>query len=322
LKVSTGLSAPIRYGLAFLLLSSTAFTPLGARADETPALAESPAQFVQRYLDTVATAKSLKQLLPFLQPRADRPMPGSPGSFGGPGGKQTPGDKELEAKLMEAVLEMQRASTPRAVAITETQDRSGKTLLVMKATAVAPEAKMNLSAAGNSATGKMLIEKGPNGWLIDDESWHYVYDNGLTVNSGHDPDEIAKSDTSASSTGTGTGTGTAAAAAEAASPTDKYTDQIMSAIGDVWTDPAPGTGHVTVEFKNTPEGKFELLGITDKDGVHDAEELTRKAMAKIALPPLPAALVDQPIINIQLSWSPKFSVTMKMVQLLHSSMLK
>ncbi|MBU6453572.1 MAG: hypothetical protein KGS72_17465 [Cyanobacteria bacterium REEB67] len=324
MKVSTGSPATLRFALVLSFLAATTLNaPLTLAQDDAAdhvAIAadsnESAAQFVQRYLNAVATAKSLTQLIPFLQPRADRPTtPGGPRAFGEPSGKQTPGDKEMEIKLMAALLEMQRASTPRAVTITETQDRNGKTLLVMKATAVAPEAKMNLSAAGNSATGKMLIEKGPKGWLIDDESWHYVYDNGLTVNSGHDPDEVA-----------GPAPATAASDSnqpvQAASPADKYTGQIMSAVGDVWTEPAPGTGHITVEYKNTPEGKFELLGITDEDGSRDAEELAQKALAKIALPPLPAALIDQPIVNIQLSWSPKFSETMKMVQLLHSSMRK
>jgi len=267
--------------LAFLVVSAV---PAALAADET---AE---QFMQRFLNTVATTKNPIDIKPFLKPRADqREMPDP----------TSPEDKKMMETMMAAFLEMEKASTPLKVQVVDKQDRGGKTLLILKATEVNPLAKLNLNEKGAVATGKMLLEKTDNGWLIVDKYWHYEYPNGLTTDSGTDPD----------------------AAPKVASPMDKYSDDIMQAVGKVWTDPHAGSGQVTVEFKNTASGQFELLGVSDKKGSKEAEQSVRDALSKITLPPLPAEVADQPIVNIQLVWSPKLKDTMKVVQLLHSSML-
>ena len=267
--------------LAFLVVSAV---PAALAADET---AE---QFMQRFLNTVATTKNPIDIKPFLKPKADqREMPDP----------TSPEDKKMMETMMAAFLEMEKASTPLKVQVVDKQDRGGKTLLILKATEVNPLAKLNLNEKGAVATGKMLLEKTDNGWLIVDKYWHYEYPNGLTTDSGTDPD----------------------AAPKVATPIDKYSDDIMQALGKVWTDPHDGTGQVTVEFKNTASGQFELIGVSDKKGSKEAEQSVRDALSKITLPPLPSEVSDQPIVNIQLIWSPKLKDTMKVVQLLHSSML-
>lgn len=136
-----------------------------------------------------------------------------------------------------------------------------------------------------------MLQKGPKGWLVADEFWHSDNGAGQVIDTGKDPD----------------------AAPVAASPADKYTDDIMAAVGKVWTDPAAGTGQVTVELKNSTSGHFELLGIKDKAGNKEAEALVKSALSGIVLPPLPTEVAEQPIVNIQLSWSPRSRDTMKMV---------
>ncbi|MBS1995539.1 MAG: hypothetical protein JSS86_04480 [Cyanobacteria bacterium SZAS LIN-2] len=261
-----------------------AFTPAARGADETPE------QFMQRYLDTVAKTKNLMDLKAFMKPRADKHDMPEPTSAE---------DKKMMEEMMAAVLDMQKASTPLKVEVTDKQDRAGKVLLVLKATEVNPLAKLDLKEKGAVATGKLLLEKTDKGWLIVDDFWHYVYPNGLTTDSGHDPD----------------------AAPKVASPMEKYSDDIMQTLDKVWVDPAKGTGEVMVEFKNSASGKAELIGINDKKGSKEAEQAVRDSLAKMTLPPLPAEAADQPIVNIQLIWSPKSKDTLKMVQLLHSSML-
>jgi len=272
--------------ISSLLGLSLCLIPVAVSAQASPPGDEAPAIFLQRYLDTVATAKSPKQLLPYLKPRPD--MPPMPDKI-----------SDEEMKMIAAFMEMQKASTPLKAEITNTQDRNGKVLLLLKATEVEPQSKLNLSESGASATGKMLLEKGANGWLVAGEYWHYVYPNGLTTNSGIDPDAVPA----------------------VASPIDKYSDDIMAALNKVWLDPAKGSGQVTVEFKNNGSGNFELIGVTDKHGSKEAEAAVSEAMAKIALPPLPDQVSEQPIVNIQLCWSPKSKDTVKVVQLLHSATL-
>lgn len=288
----TDYSAPIAMA-AEEIQDSTAGAAISAPAQQ--AGDESPAQFVQRYLDTVTTAKSPQQIMSFLKPRADRPpMPEAT-----PKGNEDTEDKKMEAKMVAAFMEMQRISTPQKVEVTATQDRGGKVLLLLKATQVDPQAKLNLNEKGSSATGKMLLEKGPSGWLVIGQYWHYVYANGLTTDTGQDPD----------------------AAPKVATPIDKYTDDIMLALNKIWPDPAPAksTGQVTVELKNSSSGQFEVLGIKDKNGSKEAEASVREAIAKIELPPLPPEVAEQPIVNIQLCWSPKAKDTLKLVQLLPSA---
>ncbi len=276
-----------------LMAFSLSTAPIGLAQGKTTdaATVDTAAKFVQRYLDAVASASTPKALMPYMKLRKDMPpMPEA----------TTEEDKKMEAKMMAAFMEMQKASTPLKAEVTGSQDRDGKLLLLLKATQVAPQSKLDLKAAGASATGKMLLEKGPTGdWLVAGEYWHYVYGNGLTTDSGQDPD----------------------AAPKVASPMDKYSDDIMEALNKVWIDPAQGTGQVMVEFKNNSAGQFELLGVSDKHGSKEAESAVKEAMAKINLPPLPDQASDQPIVNIQLSWSPKSKDTMKMVQLLHTSMI-
>jgi hypothetical protein len=251
---------------------------------------ESSTHFVQRYLNAVASATSPLQLLPYLKPRADRPsMPEA----------TTEEDKKMEAKMMAAFLEMQKASTPLKAEVTDSRDKDGKVMLLLKVLQVNPLAKLNLSEAKAAATGKVLLQKGPGGWLIVDEYWHYVYPNGLTTNSGHDPD----------------------ATPEVASPIDKYSDDIMQALTSIWPDPAQGTGQVTIELKNSTSGHFEVLEISDKHGSKEAEARVKEAVDKLSLPPLPPEVAEQAIVNIQLSWSPKSKDTLKVVQLLHSPSL-
>jgi len=275
--------------LSLALLVATTGTSIGL-APCVRAADETAEQFMQRFLNTVATTKNPIDIKPFLKPKADqREMPEP----------TTAEDKKMMETMMSAFLEMEKASTPLKVQVVDTQDRGGKTLLILKATEVNPLAKLNLNEKGAVATGKMLLEKTDSGWLIVDKYWHYEYPNGLTTDSGTDPD----------------------AAPKVASPIDKYSDEIMSAIGKVWVEPAKGTGAVTIEFKNSASGKFELLGVNDKHGSKEAEQSVKDAMSKITLPPLPAEVADQPIVNIQLIWSPKLKDTMKMVQLLHSSFL-
>jgi hypothetical protein len=270
---------------------TTADSLPAASGSSQPAADEDVAKFIQRYLDAVATAKSPKQLLPYMKPRADMPpMPEATSEE----------DKKMEAKMMAAFMEMQQASTPLHVEETGRQNSGGKILVLLKVTQVSPQAKLNLSEPGASATGKILLEKGPAGWLVAEEFWHYVYPNGLTTNTGHDPD----------------------AAPKVASPIDKYSDDIMSALNKVWLDPVKGIGQVTVEFKNSSSGNFELITVRDKHGSKEAETAVAEAMAKISLPPLPDEVSEQPIVNIQLCWSPKSKDTLKIVQLLHSATLE
>ncbi len=269
-----------------LLGLSLSLVPIAALGQAAAAGDEPPAKFVQRYLDTLAAAKSPKQLLPYLKPRPD--MPPMPDKI-----------SDEEMKMIGAFMEMQKASTPLKAEITGTQERNGQVLLLLKAIQVEPQSKLNLSEAGASASGKMVLEKGANGWLLAGEYWHYVYPNGLTTNTGIDPD----------------------AATAVASPIDKYSDDIITALNKVWLDPAKGTGQVTVEFENNGAGNFKLIGVSDKHGSKEAEAAVSEAMAKIALPPLPDQVSEQPFVNIQLCWSPKSKDTVKVVQLLHSATL-
>jgi hypothetical protein len=274
-----------------LLLSLGSFSlTLGTGSPALAEAAESPESFLQRYLSAVQAAKSPMQLLEYMVPRERSPVPPA----------QTPEDKKMEAEMMALVIDMQHASTPHKVAIEDKQDNGDKVILKVKATELDPKAGVDLHAAGASVTGKIVLQKGPKGWLVANEFWHSDNGAGQVIDTGKDPD----------------------AAPVAASPIDKYTDDIMAALSKVWTDPAPGIGQVTVEMKNTTSGHFELLGIKDKAGNKEAEALVKSALSGIVLPPLPTEVAEQPIVNIQLSWSPRSKDTMKMVQLLHSSMLQ
>lgn len=194
-----------------LLLSLGSFSLTMVTVTGSPALAEvaeSPESFLQRYLSAVQAAKSPIQLLDYMVPRERPPAPPS----------QTAEDKKMEAEMMALVMDMQHASTPHKVAIEDKQDKGDKIILKVKATELDPKAGVDLHAAGASVTGKIVLQKGPKGWLVANEFWHSDNGAGQVIDTGKDPD----------------------AAPVAASPIDKYTDDIMAALGKVWTDPAPG----------------------------------------------------------------------------------
>lgn len=237
---------------------------------------ETPDAFVNRFLVGYANARGPKDVEPFLtqEMRDRKPKEEGPASR-----------MKAEEEMINAFFQMSKQNVPRKASIASQTEKNGKLYVTLKTIEYDPAIAAEMKKPGSSMTSKLVLQKTTAGWAVADMYFKQVTASGMTSKIGTDPDE--------------------AQTPVAKSPLDAYTDGIMDAVKKVWKAPSTGEGAVNVELQNTATGKYTFIGVKDKKGSADAENLVKQALTNLELPPLPASEESRPIVDLQIIWNDK-----------------
>lgn len=227
---------------------------------------ESPAAFLQRYLDAKHKAKTQMDLAAFYEPHKFE-IPAA--------AKANPEQLKEAMKMMEVFYQLDKLATPKTAKVISTTPQGSDVLLLTRSVESAP-----LNAGMTTYTGKYLLRKGASGWIVIKETSSTDDGKGSKFKIS---DEGAK--------------------ASPQSATDRYKDAISAAVDKAWHPDNKTKGNVEAVLLNSAKGGFKIVNVKDKDGSLAAEMAVKTMLAKLVLPPLPASF-DQPCIYLQLSWAP------------------
>lgn len=241
--------------------------------------AETPEAFLQRYFNTLTSAKSLDQLKPFYTPDKDAAKT----------------DEMLQDPTASAFALAMVKSEPSKVKILSRKTTQGVVTFKLAPLVIPPQYSAESKKAGFSMTGEVVLHAKGDSWLVHKDYWQVksiVAGGTGTLSFGRNPDGDNDKGSILDSS-----------ASPSILPEAKdFEGQLRDRLMNAWQTTGNGDS-IYVVFRLQPDGKVSELSVKGEKAAQPAAEAQiSQLFASVTLPSLPPDQHNKPVAWMMFDW--------------------